>query len=166
MPGLTNSKDKPWMLAAVFGVDKADRVQCQCKGCGHAVYRRVHMIVWSDGRIECWGGICYQRELGVAARELGIKPMFTGTGGHRLTAEERAMLDENRERLIERFKERWERELAASGVAATARQATREPAISQAASTVIDADAVQEEINQVAIKLAKQKRARSWQYRR
>lgn len=102
--------DSPWRLAAVIAVDPADRVQCQCKGCGQGVYARIHMIVWADGRIECWGSECYARELGSIGAEHAAKAMFPGLAGRRLTADERALLTENREALIASFREAMERE--------------------------------------------------------
>lgn len=37
-------------LLAIVEVDKADRVVCQADGCGHSVYRRIH-VVRHDGRL-------------------------------------------------------------------------------------------------------------------
>lgn len=31
-------------LLAVVGVEKANRVVCQAPGCGHGVYRRIHVV--------------------------------------------------------------------------------------------------------------------------
>jgi len=96
--------EAPWNLAAIISVDRQHRVQCQCRGCGHAVFARVHLIVGQAEEIECWGSTCYERELGVMAEQLGIKPAYTSSGGRRLTDEERALLTQNREALIERFR--------------------------------------------------------------
>jgi len=52
-----------WVLLAIISVDKADRVQCQCKGCGQGIYAAVHMVALPDGEIQCWGSDCYADQL-------------------------------------------------------------------------------------------------------
>ena len=98
----------PWTLAEIVEVDRANRVQCQCNGCGQAVFKRVHLIVWEDGRIECWGSECFKRELGLGK---AVGSLYGSGGGRRLTPEEREMLIHNRERLIAWFKADHQRRL-------------------------------------------------------
>lgn len=99
----------PWHLAAVIEVPYDDRIQCQCKGCGHIVYKRVHLIVWVDGRIECWGQDCYARELGMTQQGRTAKPIYDLGGRRKLTEEERELLKDNREQLIAMFREEQQR---------------------------------------------------------
>jgi hypothetical protein len=81
-PMLANESQTPdWYLAAVFEVDREHRVQCQCKGCGRSVYRRVHMIVRHGDDVECWGSRCYRKELGGTADTHGITARYTSGGG-------------------------------------------------------------------------------------
>lgn len=98
-----------WHLAAVVEVPFEDRIQCQCKTCGHVVYKRVHIILWGDGRIECWGQDCYHRELGATPAGKASKAIYDCVGGRGLTAEERELLKNNREQLIAKFREEQER---------------------------------------------------------
>ena len=87
-------------LLAVVEVDKGDRVTCQAKGCGHSVYKRIH-VVKESGVLHVYGSDCFDKLFG------GIANMSTpryGTGdGRRLTEDERRMLTDNTSRLIERF---------------------------------------------------------------
>lgn len=92
-----------WILAAIVEVDYSDRIQCQCRGCGHIVFKRIHIVVWADGRIECWGSGCFARELGASRAK--VEPLYSGPGGRRLTAEEREWLKSNREQLVAEFRE-------------------------------------------------------------
>jgi len=98
-----------WQLAAIVEVPFEDRIQCQCKTCGHIVYKRVHIIAWGDGRVECWGQDCYQRELGATPAGGASKAIYDSIGGRRLTLEERELLRNNREQLIAKFSEEQER---------------------------------------------------------
>ena len=93
-----------WVLLGVIAVERHDRVQCQCKGCGHTIYARIHMIQWSDGNIECWGRDCYSRELGRTPLGRQMEAVYAGLNGRKLTPEEREMLRTNRERLIAAFR--------------------------------------------------------------
>ena len=106
---MTSPESLPWHLAAVIEVPFDDRVQCQCKGCGHPVYKQVHLIVWTDGRIECWGQVCYARELGATPQGRTAKPIYDLGGRHKLTQDERELLKGNREQLIARFREERQR---------------------------------------------------------
>ena len=87
-------------LLAVVEVDKGDRVTCQAKGCGHSVYKRIH-VVREGVALHVYGSDCFDKLFG------GITSMGTpryGTGdGRRLTEDERRMLIDNTARLIERF---------------------------------------------------------------
>jgi len=97
-----------WHLAVIVEVPFEDRVQCQCKACGHAVYRQVHIITWTDGRIECWGQSCYERELGATVQGRAGKAIRGSGGGRVLTPEERELLRHNREQLIAKFRKEEE----------------------------------------------------------
>ena len=100
-----------WRLLARVKVDKSRRVQCQCRGCGQTVYADIHIIGWSDGEIACWGSRCFAREMGEEAKT--AQAVYSGVSGRKLTAEERDLLDSNREGLIARFKKEEEEKAAA-----------------------------------------------------
>jgi hypothetical protein len=102
-----------WQLAAVVAVPREERIQCQCKGCGHTIWRQIHVIQWTDGRIECWGQECYKRELGPTAVGGASRAIYDSVGGRELTLEERELLTNNREHLIARLREEQEKTLQA-----------------------------------------------------
>ena len=87
-------------LLAVVGVDKGARVVCQAPGCGHGVYRRIHVVRHDDGQLGVYGSDCFERLFGHLVRQA---PRYGGGEGRDLTAEERLMLAENTERLISSF---------------------------------------------------------------
>ncbi|MEM7346086.1 MAG: hypothetical protein AAF485_17745 [Chloroflexota bacterium] len=87
-----------WQLLVRVELDKSRRVQCQCRGCGRTVYADVHMIQWPDGEIACWGSRCFEREMGIAGRDL--QAVYSRVNGRKLTEAERDLLDANREALI------------------------------------------------------------------
>jgi len=87
-------------LLAVVGVDQEARVVCQASGCGHGVYRRIHVVRHDDGRLGVYGSDCFERLFGHLLRQA---PRYGSGEGRDLTAEERLMLAENTERLISSF---------------------------------------------------------------
>lgn len=87
-------------LLAIVGVDKAERVVCQAVGCGHGVYRRIHVVRHGDSSVGVYGSDCFGKLFG----QLGGKAPHYGSGDSReLTPEERQMLAENTQRLIAQF---------------------------------------------------------------
>lgn len=81
---------------AIVEVDKADRVVCQAEGCGHGVYKRIH-VVRHDGKVGVYGSDCFDKQIPHA------KPRYGGGDGRELTPGERLMLVENTERLLAKF---------------------------------------------------------------
>lgn len=101
----TPNIDIPWNamsdaeLIAIVEVDRANRVQCQAPGCGHGVYRRIH-VVRNGGALGVYGSDCFGRLFAHLEKEA---PRYGGGTGRELTPEERRMLVENTARLIELF---------------------------------------------------------------
>jgi hypothetical protein len=87
-------------LLAVVGVEKADRVVCQAQGCGHGVYRRIHIVRHDNGVVGVYGSDCFSRLFGHLVE---CSPRYGSGDGRELTADERQMLSENTERLIAQF---------------------------------------------------------------
>lgn len=87
-------------LLAVVGVERDDRVVCQAAGCGHGVYRRIHVVRHDDGTVGVYGSDCFAR---LFADVIDRTPRYGGGDGRELTAEERLLLAENTERLIAMF---------------------------------------------------------------
>lgn len=89
-------------LLAIVGVEKDDRVVCQAPGCGHGVYRRIHVVRLDDGHLGVYGSDCFERLFSHLVRR---SPQYGSGEGRDLTPEERLMLAENTERLIARFED-------------------------------------------------------------
>ena len=87
-------------LIAIVGVEKDARVQCQQPGCGHTVYRRIH-IVQEAGKLLALGSTCFKKRFG-SASALG-DATYGSEAGRKLTVEERELLNLNTEELIARF---------------------------------------------------------------
>ncbi len=86
-------------LLAVVEVDKADRIQCQAEGCGHSVYKRIHVVL-AGLEFKVLGSQCYERLYGQATLTGEAAQYGTGTG-RLLTPEERLVLVENTAVFIE-----------------------------------------------------------------
>ena len=89
-------------VLAVVGVDKSDRIVCQAQGCGHGVYRRIHIVSHDNGELGVFGSDCFERMFGQVFSKL---PRYGGREARELTAEERQLLADNTERLIAKFEE-------------------------------------------------------------
>lgn len=100
------------VLLAVVEVPHDERVRCAAEGCGHSVFRRVH-LVRVDGSTKVFGSDCFSR-LFESTPTGHVGPKYGGGAGRVLTAEERSLLVENTERLIERFEAEHYAEVAAA----------------------------------------------------
>ena len=98
------------ILLAVVEVPYGDRVRCAAEGCGHSVYRRVH-LVGTEGSTQVYGSDCFTRLFGSTPTGQAAPRYGTGTG-RALTPEERALLTENTERLIEQFEQEHQAQIA------------------------------------------------------
>lgn len=87
-------------LIAIVGVDQDAKVQCQQPGCGHSVYRRIH-VVQEAGKLLVLGSTCFEKRFGTVSA-LG-NATYGGGAGRTLTVEEREMLIQNTAELIARF---------------------------------------------------------------
>ena len=92
----TNAK-----LLAIVSVEHEDRVQCGQPGCGHSIYRAIH-VVRDNGILVVLGSTCFAKRYGSAAT-LGTARFGKGDGGRPLTAEERMLLVDNTAELLARF---------------------------------------------------------------
>lgn len=84
-------------LMAVVEVDKEDRIICQRDGCGHSVYKRIH-IVRENGRFTVLGSECFKLLYGCSDAE--AVPHYGSSAGQLLTDAERQVLINNTERFI------------------------------------------------------------------
>ena len=112
-------------LLAVIEVPHDERVRCMADGCGHSVYKRVH-IIRRDDALLVYGSTCFARDF--RGHEIAkSSPQLTSHAGRVLSAEERQLLVSNTEHLIQRF----ESEQAAELAKAQARVINRPPAITR-----------------------------------
>ena len=97
-------------LLAVIEVPRDDRVRCQSPGCNHPVFRRIHVL--REGSIvRVYGSECFKKLF--SGLPVGSStPQYTSSDGRRLTEEERQLLNENTERLIQKFDAEHQAELA------------------------------------------------------
>jgi hypothetical protein len=108
-------------LLAIVEVDKADRIQCQAEGCGHSVYKRIHVVL-AGLEFKVLGSQCYERLYGQMTLG-GQAPQYGSGNGRLLTPEERLVLVENTAAFIEALKaERVELESRAALQAQTQRE--------------------------------------------
>ena len=97
-------------LLAVVEVPRNDRVRCQSTGCNHPVFRRIH-VVRENSAIRVYGSECFKK-LFVGFPVASSTPQYTSSDGRHLTDEERKLLIENTERLIQQFESEYQAELA------------------------------------------------------
>lgn len=88
-------------LLAIVSVEHEDRVQCGQPGCGHSIYRAIH-VVRDSGTLVVLGSTCFAKRYGSVAT-LGTARFSAGDGGRTLTAEERVLLVDNTAELLARF---------------------------------------------------------------
>lgn len=88
------------LLLAIVEVDKSDRIQCLAEGCGHSVYKRIHVVLVGL-EFKVLGSQCYERLYGHASS--ASLPQYGSGTGRLLSAEERQVLVENTATFIERL---------------------------------------------------------------
>lgn len=89
------------VLLAIVEVDQADRVVCQAEGCGHGVYRRIHVVRCDDSKLRVYGSDCFGRLFNGLMPD--ARPRYGRGDGRHLTDEERLLLVWNTERLVAQF---------------------------------------------------------------
>lgn len=87
-------------LLAIVEVDRAQRVTCQAPGCGHSVYKRIH-VVRQGATLGVYGSDCFARLFGGGVDTGDVR--YGGGAGRLLTQDERDMLASNTQALIDRF---------------------------------------------------------------
>ena len=97
----TTNQESAAFLLAVVEVDKKDRVLCQVEGCGHSIFKRVH-VMKVDGAFKVLGSDCFKRMYGHLGREAST-PQYGSSDGRHLTDDERLLLIENTARFIEQL---------------------------------------------------------------
>lgn len=108
-------------LLAVVEVPRDDRVRCQSTGCNHPVFRRIH-VVRENSAIRVYGSECFKK-LFAGFSVASSTPQYTSSDGRHLTDEERQLLIENTERLIQQFETEYQAELARKAALEAARPA-------------------------------------------
>lgn len=108
-------------LLAVVEVPRDDRVRCQSTGCNHPVFRRIH-VVRENSTIRVYGSECFKK-LFVGFPVASSTPQYTSSDGRHLTDEERQLLIENTERLIQQFETEYQAELTRKAEIEAARPA-------------------------------------------
>ena len=107
MPAIATSAAQ---LLAVVEVPRDDRVRCQAAGCNHSVFRRIH-VVRENSVVRVHGSECFKK-LFVGLPVASSMPRYSSSEGRHLTEEERRLLIENTERLVQQFESEYQAELA------------------------------------------------------
>jgi hypothetical protein len=107
-------------LLAIVEVPRDDRVRCQASGCHHPVFRRIH-VVRENGAVRVFGSECFKK-LFDAFPVATSTPRYTTADGRHLTEEERQLLIENTERLIQQFEAEHQSKLARKAAIAATRK--------------------------------------------
>lgn len=106
------------LFLALVEVAPADRVRCQAPGCGHSIYRRIHVLRDTDGIVRVYGADCFERLF--QGRRMPSRPHVGSGEARRLSAEERELLIARTEELVARITAEYE---AAQRAAESARAA-------------------------------------------
>jgi hypothetical protein len=88
-------------LLEIIEVPFDNRVRCMANGCGHSVYKRVH-IIRHNGALLIYGSDCFARKFSGQTVKTG-RPQLTTSAGRILSSEERQLLINNTEQLIQQF---------------------------------------------------------------
>ena len=106
-------------LLAVVEVPRDDRVRCQAAGCNHSVFRRIH-VVRENSIVRVYGSECF-KNLFVGLPVAASMPRYTSSEGRRLSGDERQLLIENTERLVQQFESEYQAEHARKAALAVVR---------------------------------------------
>jgi hypothetical protein len=126
----------PAELLAIVEVDKADRVMCQAEGCGHGVYKRIH-VVRHNGKVGVYGSDCFDRLFGSLMP--AARPRYGSGEGRELTTDERLLLVENTERLLAQFETEHQQLLEASRLQREQQEKVERAAAERAEKARLDA---------------------------
>lgn len=88
-------------LVSIVEVSQANRIRCQADGCGHSVFKRIHVVL-VKGKFQVLGSQCFTKLYGGMGTSAAV-PYYGGIGARPLTDDERAMLVENTARFIEQL---------------------------------------------------------------
>lgn len=108
-------------LLAVVEVPRENRVRCQFVGCNHTVFRRIH-VVRENSVVHVYGSECFKKLFAGYPVATSL-PRYTSSDGRTLTDEERQLLIENTERLIQQFESEHQQRLTREATLAAARLA-------------------------------------------
>ena len=147
-------------LLAIVEVDHDKRVRCGSPGCGHSVYRAIHLVREGD-RVFVLGSDCFKKRYGFASLE---QPRYGSGAGRRLSIEERDLLLNNTAALVERFELEREaslRKLREMKAAFAARSSARGPS---QAETIFPAKNKTLVFGSNAAKTSSARRAAPWEW--
>ena len=110
-------------LLSIVEVSHANRIRCQADGCGHSVFKRIHVVL-DNGKFHVLGSQCFAKLYGALGTTAA--PYYGGADARPLTDAERAMLVENTVRFIEQLEnERIDNERVATAFEAERQQTKR-----------------------------------------
>ena len=86
---------------AVIEIPKSKRILCQAEGCGHSVYKRVH-IIKKKNVTGVYGSECAKKIFGTWLKS--ETPSLTSISGVKLSDSDLDLLRENTEKLLEKLR--------------------------------------------------------------
>ncbi len=122
---MSPSSRKAAQLLAVVEVPRGDRIRCQSAGCNHSVFRRIH-VVREDSAVRVYGSECFKK-LFVGLPLASSMPKYTSSEGRHLSDDERQLLIENTERLVQQFESEYQADLARKATLVAVRPAPAQP---------------------------------------
>jgi len=94
-------------LLMIVEVDHSQRIYCQAENCKSSVFKEIH-VVREDHELKLYGSSCFAKKYNQLPPNLKSPLYQSHSTGAVLTAEERQMLTENTEKLLEKFRQRFE----------------------------------------------------------
>lgn len=91
-------------LLAIVEVPENKKVMCQADGCGHNVFRRIH-VIRQNGALGVFGSDCAKRLFG--ERLKAVRPSIQVRNGISLTELDVELLEKNTEELISKLRKKF-----------------------------------------------------------
>lgn len=110
---------------AVIEIPKSERIRCQAEGCGHSVYKKVHVIK-QNNVISVYGSECAKKIFGTWLKRQ--TPSFTSTTGVKLSESDVQLLRINTERLLKKLEDDYSKSVIIEPIRTIVKTTLNKPA--------------------------------------